>query len=483
LRLSPEILEHLKSLELTPDELLKLPSVQAPPIDDSHPIEHYFISSSHNTYLLGRQLIGRSSSTVYSHVLTHGARCIEIDVWPSSKGLVVTHGYTLSKSVPFAEVCEAISGAVSDEDWPVMVSLECHVGVPDQPGMVQIMEQAWGNKLVRHQVAGLDVERVTPLALRGKIILLVEYYPPKDGSDETEEQAETPSSPSSEDSEEWHSHVLSTLDIEKGDRSVKEKISDTLAALGPYARSMKPKKNWLVSETPYPVPILINISESSIDSLPPQSQPLLVSHAQEHLRRVYPKGTRVASGNQDPVKQWRNGSHIACLNWQKYDDGMQMNEAMFVGTPGWVLKPAHMLGLGDAPTPQEMKIIGKVVGVSALPCPNDTLHFSSYVRVELMHTKSTHQWKSKSIKAKAASKEAGIDIMWNQRFEFQYEYDELAFIRLLFQEDELGRDDKLAVFCAKLDHIQQGWRLVRLLDMKGKASGATVLVNFKIEAL
>lgn len=54
---------------------------------------------------------------------------------------------------------------------------------------------------------------------------------------------------------------------------------------------------------------------------------------------------------------------------------------------------------------------------------------------------------------------------------------------MLFQENEFGKDDKLAIFCAKLDHVQQGWRLVRLLDMHGKASGATLLVNFTFEFL
>lgn len=50
--------------------------------------------------------------------------------------------------------------------------------------------------------------------------------------------------------------------------------------------------------------------------------------------------------------------------------------------------------------------------------------------------------------------------------------------RMLVCESEFGKDDKLAFFCARLEHLQQGWRLVRLLDMKGKNSGATMLVRF-----
>ena len=52
--------------------------------------------------------------------------------------------------------------------------------------------------------------------------------------------------------------------------------------------------------------------------------------------------------------------------------------------------------------------------------------------------------------------------------------------RLRIQEDEFGRDDKLVVFCARLEYIQSGWRLVRMMNLAGKFSGATMLVRFEI---
>lgn len=39
---------------------------------------------------------------------------------------------------------------------------------------------------------------------------------------------------------------------------------------------------------------------------------------------------------------WRAGSQVVSLNWQTYDTPMQVNEAMFVGTPGWVAKPEKL---------------------------------------------------------------------------------------------------------------------------------------------
>jgi len=52
--------------------------------------------------------------------------------------------------------------------------------------------------------------------------------------------------------------------------------------------------------------------------------------------------------------------------------------------------------------------------------------------------------------------------------------------RLLVKESEFAEDEHLAVFCARLDHLQQGWRLVRFLDMKGKNTGSTALLRFTL---
>lgn len=113
-----------------------------------------------------------------------------------------------------------------------------------------------------------------------------------------------------------------------------------------------------------PKHILINISESSLSALVNHSLTSLIDHAQHHLRRVFPRGTRIGSSNFDPLKFWRNGSQVASLNWQKYDMGMQINEAMFVGSEGWILKPASLIGMGNGMA-SRLKLVGEVFGISS----------------------------------------------------------------------------------------------------------------------
>lgn len=57
------------------------------------------------------------------------------------------------------------------------------------------------------------------------------------------------------------------------------------------------------------------------------------------MMRIYPFAFRVTSSNLDPSFYWRRGAQLVALNWQNLDKGMMLNHGMFVGTPGWELKP------------------------------------------------------------------------------------------------------------------------------------------------
>ena len=70
-----------------------------------------------------------------------------------------------------------------------------------------------------------------------------------------------------------------------------------------------------------------------------ESDPLsLREHNTNYMTRVYPYGLRFSSSNQDPALFWRTGAQLVALNWQKFDLGMQQNEALFQNSGGMVLK-------------------------------------------------------------------------------------------------------------------------------------------------
>lgn len=307
--------------------------------DRSYPLPEYFISSSHNTYLTAHQLYGSSTATAYETALLNGARCVEIDAWDDDDHPdepKVTHGYTLTSNLPFRSVCETIRDVVDkeaaeliDEEVhaaPIMLSLENHCGAHGQLRLAQIMQEVWGDRLLskavrehgHHEQEGA-ASHVTLRELGNKIAVMVEYHfvdepEDSDNSDDEDDDAAT--------------KAEQQAYRESKKKAAESPIIPELADLGVYAQSVKPvDQSWLEGDLSNgPHHHLINMSESGVSKLLPESTAAISKHNAHHLMRVYPKGTRIFSRNLNACIFWGVGAQVAALNWQTFDAAMQLNE-------------------------------------------------------------------------------------------------------------------------------------------------------------
>ncbi|NXL98873.1 PLCD4 phosphodiesterase, partial [Tyrannus savana] len=438
--------------------------------DMNQPLCHYFISSSHNTYLIEDQLRGQSSIEGYIRALKRGCRCLEVDCWDGPNGEpMVYHGHTFTSKIPFREVVSTLGKYAFKVRHPSPGAGSCGIR-----GKTSLMKE-----LGTPQSASLSP---TPQELKHKILLkgkkIGRLEDMLDGpGDEVPDVSDDDNGAEAEEERRRAKVVLDDAPSTQHSSALqkdKETLAQALSDCVIYCKNVSFRGFQEARSHSRPSEIS-SLSEAKARKLIRDAGNEFVRHNAWQLTRIYPSGMRTDSSNYNPQEMWNVGCQIVALNFQTAGMEMDLCDGLFSqnGRCGYVLKPPFMRdeetlfnpsdpSSREGPGPINLTI--QVISGQQLPkVANSKDIIDPLVRVEIygVPADQAHQ-ETKYIENN------GFNPRWDETLQFQLHVPELALVRFVVEDyDKTSRNDFVGQFTLAFANIKPGYRHIHLLSKDG----------------